>query len=321
MSDQLTSEQRYAIYLGLARKQRRNRIAQEIGVHPATITREVQRNSNNQNQYVFSVAQKKCESRRHSTLGNHRKDAILWWRVEQMIVDEDWSPRQISGVLAKEGIHICPQTIYNHVHADKTGKLAAHMPHELRYRRRQKKQRPTKATNIPNRTSIHERPKEADGTRFGDWEMDLIVDRQQHVILTLVERSTNMLLMERIRTGKKAVPIAKAAARLLMPYRATIKTITTDNGSEFAAHHLIRKWLYMKGKEDVIVYFTDAYSSWQKGCIENTNKLIRKYIPKRANFNRFDDAYIKKIQKKLNRRPREKLNFSTPYECFFKYFS
>lgn len=321
MSDQLTSEQRYAIYLGLARKQRRNRIAQEIGVHPATITREVQRNSNSRNQYVFSVAQKKCESRRHSTLGNHRKDAILWWRVEQMIVDEDWSPRQISGVLAKEGIHICPQTIYNHVHADKTGKLAAHMPHELRYRRRQKKQRPTKATNIPNRTSIHERPKEADGTRFGDWEMDLIVDRQQHVILTLVERSTNMLLMERIRTGKKAVPIAKAAARLLMPYRATIKTITTDNGSEFAAHHLITKGLYMRGKEDVTVYFTDAYSSWQKGCIENTNKLIRKYIPKRANFNRFDDAYIKKIQKKLNRRPREKLNFSTPYECFFKYFS
>ena len=258
MSDQLTSEQRYAIYLGLARKQRRNRIAQEIGVHPATITREVQRNSNSRNQYVFSVAQKKCESRRHSTLGNHRKDAILWWRVEQMIVDEDWSPRQISGVLAKEGIHICPQTIYNHVHADKTGKLAAHMPHELRYRRRQKKQRPTKATNIPNRTSIHERPKEADGTRFGDWEMDLIVDRQQHVILTLVERSTNMLLMERIRTGKKAVPIAKAAARLLMPYRATIKTITTDNGSEFAAHHLITKGLYMRGKEDVTVYFTDA---------------------------------------------------------------
>ena len=194
------------------------------------------------------------------------------------------------------------------------------MPHELRYRRRQKKQRPTKATNIPNRTSIHERPKEADGTRFGDWEMDLIVDRQQHVILTLVERSTNMLLMERIRTGKKAVPIAKAAARLLMPYRATIKTITTDNGSEFAAHHLITKWLYMKGKENVTVYFTDAYSSWQKGCIENTNKLIRKYIPKQANFNRFDDAYIKKIQKKLNRRPREKLNFSTPKDCFFNYF-
>ncbi len=233
MSKQLISEQRYAIYWGLKRKQSKKSIAQEIGVHPSTITREIQRNSNCYNEYVFTVAQKKCESRKHSTLGNHRKDAVLWWRVEQMIKDEDWSPRQISGVLAKEGIHICPQTIYNHVHADKTGELAKHMPHELRYRRREKKQHVTKATNIPDRTSIHDRPKEADGTRFGDWEMDLIVDSRQHVILTLVERSTNMLLMQRIRTGKKAVPIAKAVVKQLFPYRKTVKTITTDNGSEF----------------------------------------------------------------------------------------
>ena len=67
----------------------------------------------------------------------------------------------------------------------------------------------TKGTNIPNRTNIHDRPKEANGKRFGDWEMDLIVDSQQHVILTLVERSINMLLMQRIPTGKKAEPIAR----------------------------------------------------------------------------------------------------------------
>ena len=267
MSKQLTSEQRYAIYLGLARKQSKKSIAQEIGVHPSTVTRELQRNSNRYNEYVFTVAQKKCESRKHSTLGNHRKDAILWWRVEQMIKDEDWSPRQISGAFAKEGIHICAQTIYNHVHADKTGELAKHMPHELRYRRREKKQRVTKATNIPDRTSIHDRPKEADGTRFGDWEMDLIVDSRQHVILTLVERSTNMLLMQRIRTGKKAEPIAKAVVKLLFPYRSTVKTITTDNGSEFAAHRLITKGLYMKGKEDVTVYFTEPTRRGRKGVL------------------------------------------------------
>ena len=137
MSKQLTSEQRYAIYLGLARKQSKKSIAQEIGVHPSTITREVQRNFNRDNQYVFTIAQRNCESRKHSTLGNHRKDETLWWRVEQMIKDEDWSPRQISGVLAKESIHICAQTIYNHVHADTKGELAKHMPHELRYRCRE----------------------------------------------------------------------------------------------------------------------------------------------------------------------------------------
>ena len=227
---------------------------------------------------------------------------------------------QISGVLAKEGIHIGHQTIYNHVHADTKGELAKHMPHELRYRRKEKKQYVTKATNIPNRTSIHDRPEEANGRRFGDWEMDLIVDGKQHVILTLVERSTNMLIMQRIPTGKKAEPIAQTVVKKLFPYRGTIKTITTDNGSEFAAHQLITKGLYMKGKEDVKVYFTDAYSSWQKGCIENTNKLIRKYIPKGADFTQFSDTKIMNIQKKLNRRPREKLNFSTPKDCFFNYF-
>ena len=320
MSKQLNSLQRYAIYLGLARKQAKKSIAAEIGVHPSTITREVQRNSNRHGQYVFSVAQQKCESRKHSTLGNHRKSDLLWWRVEQMIKEEDWSPRQISGVLAKEGVHICAQTIYNHVHADQTGELAKHMPHELRYRRRQKKLRPTKTTSIPNRTSIHDRPAEADGKRFGDWEMDLIVDGYKHVILTLVERSTNMLMMEKLPCGKKAVPVAQTVVRLLMPYRQTVKTITTDNGTEFAAHQLITKGLRMKGKEDVIVYFADAYSSWQKGCIENTNKLIRKYIPKKANFNRFSDETIRQIQHKLNKRPREKLNFLTPLFCFSKHF-
>ena len=195
------------------------------------------------------------------------------------------------------------------------------MPHELRYRRKEKKQYVTQATNIPNRTSIHDRPKEADGKRFGDWEMDLIVDSQQHVILTLVERSTNMLLMQRIPTGKKSEPIAKAVVKQLFPYRKTVKTITTDNGSEFAAHQLITKGLYVKGKEDIKVYFTDAYPSWQKGCIENTNKLIRKYISKGADFTQFSDTKIMNIQKKLNRRPREKLNFMTPKDCFFNYFS
>lgn len=320
MAKQLISEQRYAIYLDLGRKQLQKDIAEKIGVHPSTISREIKRNANSEGVYVFTTAQRKCESRKHSTLGNHRKSEILWWRVEQMIKDEDWSPRQISGVLAKEGIHICPQTIYNHVHADKTGELQKHMPHQLRYKRREKKAHVTKATNIPNRTSIHFRPAEANGKRFGDWEMDLIVDAEQRAILTLVERSTNMLLMEKMKQGKKAVPIAKAVVRLLMPYRQTVRTITTDNGSEFAAHQMITKGLYVKGKEDVIVYFTDAYSSWQKGCIENTNKLIRKYIPKHSLFSKFSDTYIMNVQKKLNRRPREKLNFETPKDCFFKHF-
>ena len=95
--------------------------------------------------------------------------------------------------------------------------------------------------------------------------MDLIVDSHNHAILTIVERSTNMLFMTKLTHGKKSEPLAKAVRRLLLPYKKHIKTITTDNGPEFAAHKLITKYL------GAVVYFADPYVSWQKGAIENTN--------------------------------------------------
>jgi IS30 family transposase len=108
-----------------------------------------------------------------------------------------------------------------------------------------------------------------------------------------------MLLMQRLPQGKKSKPLAKEVSRFLLPYRNTINTITTDNGPEFADHLTITKKIGAK------VYFADPYSSWQKGCIENTNKLIRQYIPKKSNFNDFTDGFIKKVQKKINLRPRK----------------
>ena len=313
----LTSEQRYEIYLGRKRGWSRSRISREIGVSTSTVSRELTRNVNSNGEYVWFNAQAKSEARKHGLQGNHRKSPELWWRIEQLIIDEDWSPAQIAGVLRKEGIHIVKQTIYNHVHADRSGKLAAHMPHRLKYTRRTKALHPTKATNIANRTSIHERPEEADGTRFGDWEMDTIVDSFGHVILTLTERSTNFILMQKLPHGRKAMPTAQTVARLLYPYRDTLRTITTDNGCEFAAHLEITRLLSLKNREKVIVYFADSYCSWQKGAIENANKLIRKYIPKKSNFDDFSDKRIMEIQKKLNRRPREKINFDSPKQRFF----
>ena len=316
MSKQLNSEQRYAIYLGLARKSSIKSIAREIGVSFSTVYREIKRNSKADGTYIHIIAQKRCDSRKHGLAGNHRKSDRLWWQVERLLREEQWSPEQIAGVLRREGIKICKQTIYNHIR--KKPKLIEFLPHRLKYRRRMRKQPVTKATNITNRVSIHERPKEADGTRYGDWEMDTIVDSYGHAILTLVERSTNFMMMERLPEGRKAVPLAKLAVRLLFPYRQHIKTITTDNGSEFAAHKLISKGLKIRGRDAPQVYFTDAYSSWQKGCIENTNKLVRRYIPKKANFNRFSDKFIKNVQHKLNNRPRKKLHFMTPKFVYFK---
>lgn len=321
MSNQLIEAQRYEIYLGLKRKWSQTRIAREIGVSKSTVSREIRRNSKPGGEYVWKYAQARCDSRKHGLKGNHRKPAELWWRVERLLEEEEWSAGQVSGVLRKEGIRICKQTIYNHVHADPSGKLAELMPHRLKYKRRQRQARVTKATNIPNRTSIHLRPKEADGKRFGDWEMDTIVDSYGHAILTLTERSTNFLLMEKLPQGRKAKPTAKVALRMLFPYRDTIRTITTDNGCEFAAHEDITKGLRRKGKGKITVYFTDSYSAWQKGSIENANKLIRRYIPKTANFNDFTTKAIKHIQYKLNRRPRQKIDFDTPKERFFNFLT
>ena len=316
MSNQLIEAQRYEIYLGIKRGWSFSRISREIGVSKSTVSREVSRNRKADGEYVWTIAQAKCDSRRHGLVGNHRKDELLWLRVDSLITEEQWSPAQIAGHLRQRGVSVCKQTIYNHIHADPTGVLAQNTRHKLKYKRRQGKLRPTKATNIPNRTSSHERPAEVDGKRRGDWQMDLIVDSFGHAILTLTETATNMLIMEKLRYGKRAKPLAKVVSRLLFPYRGEgVKTITTDNGSEFAAHMDITKAIGAK------VYFADSYCSWQKGAIENMNKLIRQYIPKKDNFNDFSNKKIMEIQKKINRRPREKLNFSTPKQEFFKFFN
>lgn len=255
--------------------------------------------------------------RRHREPGNRAKPQELIWRVKQLIMDEQWSPLQISDYLReKEGIQISHETIYKHIRADETGKLAENCRHKMKYHKCASKKHVTKATNIKNRVSIHERPVEANGKRFGDWEMDLIVDKDQNAIITMIERSTNFLLMAKLRYGKLAMPVAKTAWRLLLPYKGELlHTITTDNGSEFAAHEWLTKQL------SVPIYFTDSYSSWQKGAVENTNKLIRQYIPKGMDISTVSDKRIALIQAKINKRPRAKLNFSTPKEEFFKHYS
>ena len=199
----------------------------------------------------------------------------LVWRIKQLIISSSKNSGhrdKLSGVLKKEGISVSHQCIYNLIHADASGELARHTRHKLKYRRRPKNKR----FPIAERTSIHSRPEQADGKRFGDFEMDLIVDAHNHAILTIVERSTNMLFMTKLAHGKKSEPLAKAVRRLLLPYKKYIKTITTDNGPEFAAHKLITKYL------GAVVYFADPYASWQKGAIENTNKLTRQYIPSKS---------------------------------------
>ena len=214
------------------------------------------------------------------------------------MVTEDWSPRQISGWLGERGIRISHERIYRMVRVDASGELRRHCRHRMKYRRHKRCPRPTRVRNIRDRVSIHERPAEADGRRF--WEMDTIVEKgRKSVILTLCERSRNYLLMARLPQGKSPEGVAEKVVELLWPYRKNVLTITTDNGSEFCEHKKIARELHAD------VYFADSYSSWQRGAIENANKLIRQYIPKETDFRELTDQFIHSVQLKLNRRPGE----------------
>lgn len=318
MYHQLTSQQRSQIFALLQRNTSRKEIALIVGCSQSTLCRELKRNSTAKGNYLWDKAHAKAMAHRKRSTSNKRLDRLLVWRIRQMLVEEQWSPEQIRGVLAKEGISISIQSIYNIINADESGELHRSRRHPNFKRRPKGERKPTKATNIANRTSIHDRPADADGKRFGDFEMDLIVDAYGHAILVLLERKTGFVMMEKLPYGKRAKPLSKAVVRMLFAYRKYLKTITTDNGSEFAAHLDITAGLRMKGLDDVIVYFADSYCSWQKGAVENVNKLIRQYIPKKANFNDFSDKYIKNVAKKLNLRPRKRLDFSNPKTEFFK---
>lgn len=314
MYKQLTSEQRYTISVLLSKGLKKKEIAEAIGVSNSTITRELQRNSSKRGVYKWEIAQKQAEKRSKRTPSNRAISKAIWSSVKHYLVDEQWSPEQISGYLSKDGIKISHETIYAWIREDKRnrGTLYKHLRHRLKHR---KKYVGAGRSCIINRKSIHERPAEADGKRFGDLEMDTIVGpNNQQAIVTLVDRNTNMLFMKKLKYGKDAKNLALTVIEMLKPIKKKLKTITTDNGKEFSAHEIISEAL------GVDVFFTDPYSSWQKGAIENANGLIRQYIPKKVSFNDYDDKDIKDIEEKINRRPRKKLGFETPIERFSKIF-
>ena len=210
MYNQLTREQRYAIYLGIQEGRTRTAIARQIGVHKSTVSRELKRNSNRFGKYGWTVADMMAKERRERTARNRETSPSILREARKLLLSEEWSPRQISGWLKKTGIRISHERIYGMIRADDSGELRGHCRHRMKYRRHKKRRRPTKATNIPDRVSIHERPAEANGKRFGDWEMDLVLGKgQKSAILTLCERSRNYLIMERLPQGKNPDAVAE----------------------------------------------------------------------------------------------------------------
>lgn len=203
------------------------------------------------------------------------------------------------------------ETIYKIIRQDKLqgGTLYKHTRHQLKHRKRPVGNK----IAIKNRVPIDLRPDIVNlKKRFGDWEIDTIVgENNKGAIVTIVERQTAFMMMEKLEHGKNAKELTKTVVRLLTAYINSVHTITGDNGTEFADHQAIAK------KLKTSFFFTHPYASWEKGLIENTNKLIRQYIPKKTNFEHLNYQQIKQIQHKLNNRPRAKLNFYSPKEMFF----
>lgn len=309
----LTSEQRYTIDVLLRQKKSRKEISQTIGVSESTLSREIKRNSG-QRGYHYKQAQVKATDRQRR-LQNYRNLTLeLRNFIRQRMTQEQWSPAQIVGWLHKHGKKtVCVETVYAYIRSDKAngGDLWTHCRHQLKHRQRQVSQ---PYTAVQNRTMIDDRPHEWDGSTPGDFEMDTMVGQDgKGAIVTIVERNKSFLMARKLPHGKNAKALAKTVINMLLPYIGKIRSITTDNGSEFAEHLMIAKRLKTK------IFFAHPYSSWEKGCIEYHNKLIRQYIPKGTDFNLVTDQMLKQIVMKINRRPRLKLNFSTPVKEFFKF--
>lgn len=307
---QLTQEQRYHISALLAAGNFQNKIADLLGVHKSTISRELRRNRGKRG-YRGKQAHELAVSRRSEA----EKRQTMTPEITSMVRDRlqlDHSPDQISGSLKLQGISISHERIYQFVLEDKGagGFLYQH----LRQGKKKRKKRygsQDRRGQIKNRVSIEERPAVVEKKeRLGDWEGDTIIGKQQQkAIVTLVDRATKMTRIGTVAT-KHAPVVSDIMIGLLKPLESVTHTITVDNGKEFAHHEKVASAL------NVDVYFARPYSSWERGLNENTNGLVRQYIPKGSSFDGVTDEKIRWIEDRLNNRPRKSLGYLTPNQVW-----
>lgn len=310
---QLKDHQRYQIEAYLKSGKSKTYIALSIGVSVSTIYRECNRNSSPKGIYDASKALASSRKRKLRYYKARSFDLEKKNLIKGYLLLEQWSPKQIVGYCRREHIPmVSHERIYQYIREDKAagGDYYKHLRHRLKHRKR-----PVgKPVVIKNRVSIDQRPACINNKeRFGDWEVDTIIGSgQKGAIVTIVERTTGMLMMKKLPQGKQARGLSKVLVNMLLPYKKYILSITSDNGKEFADHQRITE------KLDTKFYFANPYHSWERGLNEYTNKLIRQYIPKKTAFETLDDKQIKEIQHKINRRPREKLNFKNPKQIFYQ---
>jgi len=305
----ITREQRYTIEVLLSRDASQVFIAETIGKCKSVISREISRNCDKRSgQYRAVLAQRKYEQRKVCIPKRKKFTASVQACVDQLL-KEDYSPEQIAGYCKDVGEEcVSPERIYQYVWSDKKtgGSLHTHLRRKGRRYRKRGGKKDTRGI-IKNRVGIDQRPKEVEGKkRFGDLEIDTIIGQNHKgAIVTINDRASGFLWMKKVerRTSNE---VYIATVELLKDHKELLKTITSDNGKEFADHFEIAQSLL------VDFYFARPYHSWERGANENLNGLIRQYIPKKTDFKNIDDEYIKQVAQRINSRPRKRFNYKNP---------
>lgn len=313
-NDHLKPEERDDIASWHAQGVPKRQIAKLLGRAETTITREFQRNSvtlrfSGRRKYCAIAAQRLCEARRHKPRTKKMQRPEIRDYVDERIKQRYWSPDQVSGRMKVDfpedpRRRISPQTIYRFIDESDNPRPYRQCLRRFCVRKHRRNATP-EAAKIENRPDVIEQRE-----RVGDWEGDTIVGAgRSGGVLSAVERKTGYTILAKVDHLKSATVNKRIIRRLKRVPHAQRKSITFDNGSEFAGHRQLAKSL------GVDIYFADPHSPWQRGTNENTNGLVRQFLPKGTNFREISHAEVSRIQTLLNERPRKRLGYRTPQEA------
>ena len=314
---QITPEERYTLAALRAQQQPRlsnAEIARRMCRHPSTISREVRRNAARlDGAYRASKAQERTNGRRSRSRRWSKRTVKEWMLVEELLY-EGLSPDQISGRLKREGtLRISHEAIYQYVLADKRAGGHLYVCLRQRTRRRRKRYGTTERRGrVADKRHISERPHAAnDRTEFGHWEIDTVHGSGRDSVVTLVERAAGVTLIGKL-PNLTAAALNQRVLRMIKSFEKkhgrSFVTVTADNGTEFHSYAEIER------RAKLEVYFATPYHSWERGTNENTNGLIRQYLPKKTSMVGLTQPRCNAIAKKLNTRPRKRYGYSTPLE-------
>ena len=289
------------------------KIAAALDRQPSTISRELKRNRGSKIGYQPSYAQQQAAARRWSGSRLDRDEALREEILDHLA--DGWSPEQIAGRLERERGRtvISHETIYRFIHAQlKRSNDCSWRRYLLRGKLKRGWAKKRGTLLFRDRRSIHDRPAEAqDRVTAGHWEADaMLFSTAGQAVLVAHERRSRLTLLIR-PANLKAEPTAKALANILNPMPPDmLKTITFDNGTEFARHYRLTEQL------GIHTYFCDTRSPWQKGGVENAIGRLRRALPRKTNLDTVSNDALDKLVSKYNNTPRKCLGFQTPAETF-----